>query len=88
MDDLQKQIDQLKEDLLKLQNQRITQSMILPDVIKTRMMGEGNRYITAGLDANLPTGNSVTGSVVYYFATDTNKLYIWNGTAFKSTTLT
>lgn len=40
--------------------------------------------ITRGSAANLPSGSS---HVLAYFETDTNKLKIWNGTAWVSTTL-
>ena len=77
---LQKQIDELKV-------RRISQSDLIPQQIKKRHMGEPNSYIWAGLEANLPTGASVTSGVVAYFCTDSFKLKIWTGTAFKSVTL-
>lgn len=88
MEDLVKRIKTLEETVAKMQRERITQSSIIPGAVKQRHMGESNRYIWSGLEADLPDGFSVTSSVTAYFATDTNKLYIWNGTAFKSTTLT
>lgn len=66
----------------------ITQDALLPSIIKQRHMAEGNRFIRAGKDANLPASGETTlaNSTACYFATDTNKLYIWNGT-WKSVTL-
>lgn len=43
--------------------------------------------IIPGLAADRPTNNPLT-EIVAYFATDTNVLSIWNGTAWKSVTLT
>ena len=80
LQDLQEQVDLLR-------NKRIRQMDIIPDSIKTRAMGEANRYVVTGLEADLPEGYTVTGSTLMYFASDTNKLYIWNGLAWKSVTL-
>ena len=82
-----KAIRNLQEQIDLLRNKRIRQMDIIPDSIKTRAMGEANRYVVMGLEADLPAGYTVTGSSLMYFALDTNKLYIWNGTAWKSVTL-
>lgn len=87
MNDIYKLIEGLQEQINNLKQGRVYQQSIVPDAVKMRHMGEGNRYIWAGLEADLPDGVSVTSSVTAYFATDTNKLYIWNGTAWKSVTL-
>lgn len=88
MEDLAKQIKDLKREVDMLKQRRIYQQSIVPDAIKMRHLGEANRYIWAGLEADLPTGVSVTSSVVAYFCTDTFKLKIWTGSAYKSVTLT
>lgn len=59
------------------------QSDILPGMIKRRHIED--KVTVFGLDADLPTDNSSGISV--YFATDTNKLYCYNGSAWVSTTL-
>ncbi len=87
-DKIKERLDKLERDIEDLKGKRIYQTDITPDAIKQRHLGEANRYIWAGLEANLPTGVSVTSSVTAFFATDTHKLYIWDGTAYKSTTLT
>lgn len=87
MDKLKKQVEELKKELDKLKQKRVYQQDIVPDVVKTRHMGEANRYIASGLEADRPDGFDLTGSTIAYFATDTNKLWIWNGTAYKSVTL-
>ena len=85
---LQKQIDDLKRELERVSQKRIFQQDIVPDVVKMRHMGEANRFVWAGLEANRPTEPpNGTDSTACYFATNTNKLYIWNGTAWKSATL-
>lgn len=85
--DFKKEIEDLKKEVQALKERRIIQSMILPDVVKMRHMGEANRYIWAGLESELPPGGSVTNSVIAYFCTDSFKLKIWTGTAYKSVTL-
>jgi len=87
MDNEEKELKELKAKVELIDERRITQTMIMPGGVKQRHMGEPNSYITAGLEADLPTGVSVTFGTIIYFATDTSKLYIWNGTAFKSVTL-
>ncbi len=88
LDELSKKIDDVAQKSNQIQSPRIGQSQVLPDAIKTRHMGEPNRYFRSGLDADLPSGATIGQGVIYYFATDTNKLYVWNGSAFKSVTLT
>lgn len=77
------------EDQLKLMNtQRITQGQIVPDAVKSRHIGEGVRFIRAGLEADLPTsGEDVLQGQPLYWCTDTFKLKIWTGSAWKSVTL-
>lgn len=84
---LQRQIDELKQEVERLKQRRVYQSDLAPTVVKSRHFGEGNPYFYAGLEANLPPGNVVTSSVTCYFATDTDDLWIWNGTAWVSVTL-
>lgn len=64
----------------------ITQDALLPGVVKNRHMGEPNSYIFAGLDANRPTtGVSLTSTgfgASTYFATDTGRIYLWNGSTW------
>lgn len=85
--DTQKQINDLKAEVERLKQKRVYQQDVVPGAIKMRAMGEANRYIMAGLEADRPDGAEVTSSVTAYFATDTNKYYIWNTTAWVSTTL-
>ena len=86
--ELEKKIKKLEDDVRILKGRRILQSDVLPDVIKVRHMGEGNRYFYAGVVADLPDGASVPNSVTCYFATDTDTLYIYNGTTWVSVGLT
>lgn len=88
IDEIADELQKLREKVAFLMEKRIMQTDIVPDSIKTRAMGEGNRYVIAGLDADRPTGYTVPGSTLLYFATDTNKLWIYNGVAWKSQTLT
>jgi len=83
-----KKIDDLFKKVQQLEIRRVYQQMIIPDAIKMRHMGEGNRFVRSGLETNLPSSPELgTDSSAFYFATDTNKLYIHNGTAWVSTTL-
>ncbi len=77
-------LSELKSKVEKLEKKRIFQQDIMPDVVKMRHVGEGVRYIRSGLDADLPKAETpMQGSAIYY-ATDTNKIYIWDGTAWKA----
>jgi hypothetical protein len=67
-----------------VEQEPLHQSMILPGMIKQRHIGENCRVVQFGDDADLPDGTSHTKA---YFATDTNKLYLYNGTAWVSVTL-
>lgn len=85
---LENKIKELEKMIDELSSKRINQADILPSVVKARHMGEANRFVAYGLESKLPTGYTVTGSTLCYFAYDTNKLYIWNGSSYKSMTLT
>lgn len=63
---------------------RITQEMIVPGVVHQRHIQPNALLIFTGLAADRPDG---TTEVQAYFATNTNVLSIWNGTSWKSTTL-
>jgi len=82
MDDL----TQIKQRLDALEMRRVHQSDIPPSTIKQRHMGQGNRFIRSGLEADLPSsgeGTSDNSSPVYY-ATDTGIIYTWNGSMWLS----
>lgn len=82
------QIKSLDDRTTKLEARRITQAMIIPDSIKMRAIGEGVRYIRSGKAAARPVkGETPLQGSPIYFATDTNVLSVWNGTAWVSTTL-
>lgn len=91
--DIYELVQNLRQEVESLKQQRVGQQMILPQAIKNRHMGEANTYIYGGLSANRPTrGNTIKAgntiiSISAYFETDTNKLYIWNNTTWKSVTL-
>jgi hypothetical protein len=87
--DIQKQIDDLKKEIEQLKQKRVFQQDVVPDAIKMRHMGEGNRFVRSGLEADLPSvPETGTDSSAIYFATDTDTLYIYNGTAWVSEVLT
>lgn len=84
MDMVLKKLVDLEREVANLKQKRIAQGDVQADQIKQRHIGEGPRFIRAGLLADLPTaGEPATASAAIYFATDTNTLYIWNGTAWK-----
>ena len=88
LDELQKRIEDLEQQLRDNTRRRIYQQDIVPSAVKMRAMGEANRFVRSGLDKDLPSKPETgTGSSASYFATDTNKWYVHNGTAWKSTTL-
>ncbi len=86
-DELVKKVEELEKTVEQLRIKRAFQWDLAPDCVKMRHMSEPNRYVNSGLDANRPTGVSVTSGVRAYFATDTGKFYIYNGTAWVSVTL-
>lgn len=88
MEELKKKIEDLERKVQLLEQARMTQEKILPGVVKNRHLGEGNSYVIYGLEADLPPGNTVTSSTIAYYSSDTNKWWIWNGTAYKSVQLT
>ena len=83
--------DDMNQEKLPVQPQdpfifsRLKQSDIPNGMIKQKHIENSALLIFTGLDANLPLG---TGYEKAFFATDTFKLYIWTGSAWKSTTLT
>lgn len=74
-------IDQLVKDVEQLKKSRIIDP--IPGSIKQRHLESW--IIFSGLAADLPDGET---EVKAYFATDTNTLYLWNGSAWKSEVLT
>lgn len=85
--DYEKEIQQLKDEIKALKDRRINQMDLIPNIVKSRHISEGPRFIRSGLEADLPTvGENATDSVAVYYATDTEKLYVYNG-AWVSTTL-
>lgn len=85
---MEDKIKELENRIKILETVRITQDRIIPDAVKSRHLGEPNRYLISGVIADRPTGRIVGQGAVYFFATDENKLYIHNGTAWKSVALT
>lgn len=68
----------------------VGQQNIIPGSIKNRAMGEANSYVFGGSASNKPTVGVVmnTNSFSIYFDTTANKLWIWNGSVWKSVSLT
>lgn len=88
MEDILKEIETLKKEVKVLKQKRIFQQDIVPQSVKGRHIGEGPWLVRSGLDANKPSVPPTgTDSSAIYFATDTDKLYIWNGAAWVSATL-
>jgi hypothetical protein len=79
IDELKKQIENLIKEIRDIKQRRITQEMIIPDVVKSRHVGEGVRFIRSGLKSDLPAkGEEPLQGTAIYFAYDENKLYVWN----------
>jgi len=85
---LKQQIRLLTDRVGRLEERRLFQQDYTNDSVKSRHMGEANRYLNAGLEADRPDGANFGNNVTYWFATDTDTLYIWNGTAWVSEVLT
>jgi len=76
-----REFDQLKKDVDQLKNSRLFDP--IAGSLKQRHLEAW--IVFSGLAADLPDG---TTEVKAFFATDTNTLYLWNGTAWKSEVLT
>lgn len=76
-------IQQFGDRLQAVELRRINQQMILPGAVKQRHI-EGF-IVFRGLDAAKPTNGDT--EIQFWYSTDNNKFYAWNGTAWKSTTL-
>lgn len=70
--------------MIQSSDERVKQTDIPSRTIRQRHIFSGFHLINFGLDADLPSGSTEVQS---YFATDTNKLYIFNGTAWVSVLL-
>lgn len=79
-ENLLKRIKELEREVAELKHRRIHQQDITSDAVKERHVGEGVRFIRAGLAANKPTTPEKDGAV--YFETDTNKLFIGDTSAW------
>jgi len=75
----------IKSEVDRSLNGRITQTMIPSGTIKTRHVGEGVRFIRAGIASERPTTGELAGAL--YFQTDDFKLYVYTGSTWKSITL-
>ena len=84
--DTQKQIDALKAEIEHLKQKRITQENLIPDVVKSRHIGEGPRFVRSTIDR--PTvGENGTDSAAIHFNKSTGVLSIWDDTQWLETTL-
>lgn len=79
---LKEQLKDLEDRIRTLEGKRIFQQDLVPDVVKMRHVGEGVRFIRSGLVSKLPTAEKPMQGSALYWATDTNTLYIYNGTAW------
>jgi hypothetical protein len=79
IDDLQIKIKKLEDRIDTLEGRRLLQQDFLPGCVKNRAMGEANSYLYAGVASKRPTGAKFGNNVTYYYATDTDVFYIWDG---------
>jgi hypothetical protein len=80
------ELKQLVRDLMENElKELISQFDVLNGAIKQRHID--GAVIKRGLAVDLPS-NGDASKVYGYFATDTNTLYLWNGTAWVSEVLT
>ena len=87
MDTLEDRVKKLEQEIEKLRTRRTSQADYIPDSIKQRHIGEGVRFIQAGLEADRPSANIPMQGQQIYFCTDSFKLFVYTGTAWKSVTL-
>ncbi len=60
-------------------------SSLTTEVLESGSIGATIRNFRTGLDGSLPKKGEKAGAI--YFASDTNKLYIWNSLKWVSSTL-
>lgn len=82
-EDIQTQIDDLKDTVDNMSLKRIGQEMIIPSSIKKRAIGEGVPYVDAGLEAKRPSLKSPAQGQQIWFSTDTKKLWISDGSTWR-----
>lgn len=79
-----------KADILKIIREEVrnvmVQENILPDIIKSRHVGEGVRFLRAGTSSNKPTTPEKDGAV--YYDTTNNKLFIGDSGSWLEETFT
>lgn len=90
--DLQAQIDELKKEIELLKQRRLYQMDFTPGSVTNRAMGQPNSYVFSGLSTNRPTTgvslkNAGLGCSIWW-STDTHVLSIWDGTQWRTQTLT
>ena len=88
MEDLKKLLEELKKEIEALKYRRMFQQDYMPQSVKMSTMGEPNAYIRSGLAVDKPDGAEVTNGTSLYFETDTFKLKIYTGSAWKEIQLT
>lgn len=81
-DELVRKVEELVDS--QKNQRRIYQTDVAPNEIKQRHID--GRIIFVGLDADLPDDGLT--QIKAYWATDTGKLYIWDGSDWLSATLT
>jgi hypothetical protein len=82
-------VARLEDEVRVLKSRRITQTDLMNSCVKSRHVSEGVNYIRSGLAAARPTTGEepLQGSPIF-FATDSNVLSVWNGSAWVTETLT
>lgn len=66
---------------------QLHRSQFSPGIIEQRSLAPNLYAIKFGLEADKPTEPGVNSHYHAYFATDTSKLYLFNGTSWLSVTL-
>ena len=82
-------LEKLRQDVDLLMQRRLTQVDYTSGSVKQRSMGEANLWVNGGVSTSRPAQPPKTSQgTAIWFSTDTNVLSIWNGVAWKNTTLT
>ena len=78
------EVKNLIRDIIEKDHKYIFQDEIFTDVVKSRHVGEGVRYLRSGDVADRPEEGEKEGAT--YYAIDENKLYNWDGDAWQTAT--
>ncbi len=87
--DLQEKLKDLQDQIDQLRMKRIHEHDILPGEIKSKHISEGPKWIRGGTATDKPTvGEPTDNGYAVYLDITNNRIYFYNGSAWKYASLT